>query len=263
MEKSKIKMEVITSKSNPKIVDAKKLLEKKYRDKTNLFLVETKKVIFEALQCGLNIKFLFVQEDKQSELNNFDSNVDNNKIFIVSKSVFKELSSVVSPDGYVAVFEKPISKKEYLGGRFLILDNLQNPDNFGAILRTALASNFTQIFVINSVDEFSPKVIRASMGNQFKLKIIQINYDEVPKLFLSAKLYVMSMEGKNLFEIDSFCENIGFVIGNEGNGVSQFLKDMATETLSIPMENNVESLNASVSASIVMYHIYSKDIKKQ
>ena len=256
--------EIITSKSNQKIVDAKKLLEKKYRDKTNLFLIETKKVLKEAILCGLLPKCFFVEEGKDFSFEEFGiSNTDKIKIYVVSKSVFKELSTVVSSDGYIGIFAKKESKKEYLGGKFLILDTLQNPDNFGAIMRTALACNFKQIFAINSVDEYSPKVIRASMGNQFKINIVHIDYEDVEKMFANAKLYALSMEGQNIFEIENFENDIGFIVGNEGNGVSQFLKNRANKTLSIPMENNVESLNASISSSVVMYYIYAKVGKKQ
>ena len=125
-------------------------------------------------------------------------------------------------------------------------------------MRSALACNFKQIFVINSVDEFSPKVIRASMGNQFKLNIVHINTDDFQTLFAGAKLYTASMEGKDIFKIQNFDKNVGVVIGNEGNGVSARVKSLVKNTISIPMQNGVESLNASVSASIIMYQICSK-----
>ena len=243
-------MEIITSKSNSKIVEAKKLLDKKYRDKTRLFLIETKKVIFEAINAGLVPQKVFVLEGKE---NIFD--INSNNVFVLSKSVFNEISSVVSSDGYIAVFEKPANQKKYDSGNFLVLDNIQNPDNMGAIMRTALATDFKQIFVIDSVDEFSPKVIRASMGNQFKLQITHIAYDDVPKLFKNANLFTASMEGKPVFDIKSFSKNVGLVIGNEGRGVSEILKKMVANTISIPMQNGVESLNASVSASILMCYI--------
>lgn len=246
-------MEIITSKSNQKIVDAKKLLDKKYRDESGLFLAETKKVVLEAILAGLAPKYAFVLQGK--DVSFIDAKTT---IYYVNESVFKTLSSTVSSDGYIAVFEKKQAKKEYIGGNFLVLDNIQNPDNFGAIMRTALATNFKQIFVVNSVDEYNPKVLRASMGNQFKLNIVHIDYSDIENLFSNADLYVMSMEGKNLFNIKNFSKNTGFVIGNEGNGVSSQVRKIVKNTLSIPMENGTESLNASVSASIVMYHIYSQ-----
>ena len=262
-------MEVITSKTNSKIVEAKKLLDKKYRDKTGLFLIETKKVIFEAINAGLVPQKFFVLEGSQNIFvanknissknslynSNINSNNNANNVFVLSKSVFGEISSVVSSDGYIAVFEKPENQKRYDDGNFLVLDNIQNPDNMGAIMRTALATNFKQIFVIDCVDEFSPKVIRASMGNQFKLQITHIAYDDISKLFKNANLFTASMEGKSVFDIKSFSKNVGLVIGNEGRGVSQTLKNLVPNTISIPMKNGVESLNASVSASILMYYI--------
>ena len=249
-------MEIITSKTNSKIIEAKKLLDKKYRDESGLFLVETKKVISEAIYCGLLPKSFYVLKDKNTTF--IDGKAP---IYFVNDAVFKTLSTTVSSDGYIAVFEKKKTKKEYICGNFLLLDNLQNPDNFGAIMRTALATNFKQIFVINSVDEYNPKVLRASMGNQFKLDIIHINYDDIKNLFSNSELYILSMEGKDIFAVEKFSQNTGFVIGNEGNGVSAEVRKQIKHTLSIPMENGVESLNASVSASVVMYHIYAKTCK--
>ena len=77
-------------------------------------------------------------------------------------------------------------------------------------------------------------------------------------MFLNAQIYTMDMNGKNLFDIQKFDKNVGFVIGNEGNGISEQMKNIVTNTLKIPMENNVESLNASISASVTMYYVFSK-----
>lgn len=249
-------MEIISSKSNEKIINTKKLFDKKHRDKTGLFLVETIKVAKEAISAGLTPKTIFVTEKKYHEIS---KQFDKQKV-VVTEDVLKHISSVVSPDGVVAVFEKPKQEKKYIGGNFLILDCLQNPDNLGAILRTAAATNFKQIYLINSVDQYSSKTIRASMGNQFKLSIVNINYDDIKTLFSNAKIYTMDMNGKNLFDIEKFDKNIGFVIGNEGNGISDQMKNIVTNTLKIPMENNVESLNASISAGVAMYYVYSKNI---
>lgn len=251
-------MEIITSKTNDKIVSAKKLLDKKERDKSDTFLAETEKVILEALKSKYIPNCFFVQIGKTYA---FLAN-QTVPVYYVAENVLKTLSNVVTPDGIIAVFQKQHQKLGYNGGNFLLLDTLQNPDNFGAIMRTALASGFNQIFTINCVDEYSPKVLRASMGNIFNLNIQKINYEDIKTLFGDAKLYSCSMEGKNIFEIENFEQNCGFVIGNEGNGISEQLKHYKCETLAIPMENGVESLNASISASIIMYYIYSKNCKK-
>lgn len=249
-------MEIISSKSNEKIANAKKLFDKKYRDKTGLFLVETIKTTKEAISAGLNPTTIFVTEKKSAEIS---KQFDKQKV-IVSDEVLKHISSVISPDGVVAVFQKPKQEKKYVDGNFLILDCLQNPDNLGAILRSAAATNFNQIYLINSVDQFNSKTIRASMGNQFKLNIIDIDYSDIKTMFLNAKIYTMDMDGQNIFDIQKFDKNVGFVIGNEGNGISAEMKKIVTDTLKIPMENGVESLNASVSASVAMYYVYSKEL---
>lgn len=257
-------MEVITSKSNSKIMDAKKLQDKKNRDKLGLFLVETKKVVLEALLAGLEVQNIFITEKQYDDFialcqkNNLD--ISRINITFVSDNVIKELSSVVSPDGIVAVFKKQQSKKEYFGGNFLVLDGLQNPDNMGAIFRTALACDFKQIFVINCVDEYNPKVIRSSMGNQFKLNIVHIEYSDIKSMFKSTSLYALDMHGQNLFTQNNLAKNVGFVVGNEGNGLSSQIKSLVKNYISIPMQNGVESLNASISASVVMYYIFSKSI---
>ena len=253
MLKKKCDMERITSKSNLKIVEAKKLLEKKGRDKSGLFLLETEKVIEEALNCGLRPKCFYVLQGKTFEfLKHY-----NLQTYELSASTFGELSTLVTPDGIIAEFYKKESKKQYLGGRFLILDGLQNPDNFGAIMRTALACDFKQIYTINCVDEYNPKTLRASMGNQFKLNIAKISALDIKTLFKDAKVYTASMDGRNIFEIKNFEKDIGFVVGNEGNGVSDEVKNLVKDIVSIPMQNGVESLNASVSAAVIMYHIFS------
>lgn len=248
-------MEIISSKANSKIQDAKKLLDKKHRDKTGLFLVETKKVIQEAISCGLRPVCLFILQDKQNIFDGFES------VYFVKDSALKELSSTVTTDGYIAVFEQKRQTKEYNSGRFLILDNLQNPDNFGAIMRTALACDFKQIFCINCADQYNPKTLRASMGNQFKLDIINISYEDITLLFKNATIYTASMQGENIFLKTDFPQNCGFVIGNEGRGVSEQIKALVKNTLCLPMENNTESLNASISASVIMYYIYSQKYK--
>lgn len=246
-------MEIITSKTNTKIVEAKKLHEKKYRQKTGLFIAETKKVILEALQCKLEPVYMFVKKDKDAIFDKYS-----NITFEVTDNIFADISATQNGDGYIAVFRKKSSTKTYNGGKFLILDCLQNPDNFGAIIRTAVACDFKQIFVINCVDEYNAKTIRASMGNQFKVDIVHIDYSDLQSLFLNAEVFVADMHGQNIFQINNFNKNTGFVIGNEGNGVSNQILQLVKNKISIPMKNGVESLNASVSASIIMYQIFTK-----
>ena len=122
-------------------------------------------------------------------------------------------------------------------------------------LGSAIISLFF-IYSINSCYAYSPKVIRCSMGNVFKLNIIDLNYDEFDKIVREEKIELVccDMMGKVIENSRPNSNKFAIIIGSEGGGVSQNLRKMATSTISIPMQNGVESLNASVSAGIIMYY---------
>lgn len=249
--------EIITSTSNKTIIEAEKLKQKKYVLKTGEFLAESKKVVLELLKSDYTPVCFFLKAETNADyLNGY-------KTYFVTENVLNKLSSFVTSQNIVGIFKTKNLTPKYEGGKFLILDKIQNPDNMGAIFRTARATGFDQVYLINCVSEFNSKTIRASMGNQFGLKIYQINAEQVKTLFSNAELYCADMSGKNVFEIKNFKLNTGIVIGNEGNGISTEILNLIKQKLSIPMRNNVESLNAGVSASILMYDIMTKtDLKK-
>lgn len=246
-------MEIITSKQNKNILLAKKLQNKKYRKEFNLCCLEGEKLIKEALSANLNFKMVFVLKDKEFDI----LNSLNCEIFSIDRQLLKLISCNVSPQGIIAIVDtryQIIAKNK----RFLVLDGIQNPDNLGAIVRTAVATGFNTIYTINCVDLFNEKVLRASMGNVFKVNFIDINYQQLVELNKLNDIYFADMHGGDIFKIASFKENVGIVIGNEGNGVSDNVKEIVKNSLSIPMLNNVESLNASVSAGVIMYSVFSK-----
>jgi len=244
---------LITSKSNELIKNFCKLKDKKYREKTGHFLVETEKVVVEAIKNNYEIEYLIVEENKpctKIDVSKF------NTIF-VSSEVIKHLSSLVTPQGVIAVVRKK-QENSTLSNEILILDNIQNPDNFGAIIRSSVASNFKTIIAINSCDEFSDKVIRASMGNIFRANIIHSNYQDVAKMLKDYTILGADMNGENIFKISSYPQKVALIVGNEGNGLSTDASNLVSKTIAVPMANDVESLNVTVSASIIMFDIFSK-----
>ena len=244
-------MEIISSKQNANVVFAKHLQDKKFRKENNMCLLEGEKLIIEALK--LNIKFVSIfilVGQNYSWLNSLDC-----KMFYVNSTIIKYLSSHVTPQGVIAVIDTNY-QYDIKTKRLLVLENIQNPDNFGAIIRSAVATGFNKIYTINCVDKFNEKVVRASMGTIFKTNVVETNYQQLKTM--ANNLYIADMSGKNVFEIETFNDEIGLVIGNEGNGISEHIKSMVKNSLSIPMLNDVESLNASVSAGILMYQIFSK-----
>ena len=131
---------------------------------------------------------------------------------------------------------------------YIVLDGIQDPGNVGTILRTARAFGFNTVyFTGDTADAWSPKVIRSAMGNQFGMNIIE-GFESVP---LGSKLYIADMQGGTMTRPKE--KNFGIVFGSEGSGVSEKIKAMPHEVISIPMKNGTESLNVAVACGIILH----------
>jgi len=239
---------LIISKDNKIIKYAKKLLDKKFSKKEKKTLVESPKIINE-LQGFLDIECILVSEKYQ------DLYINNkNKVYIISEQIVNYLSQTETTTGVFAIVN--IAQKDFDNNQYLILDNIQDPTNYGAICRSAVAFGFNNIFDINSTYAYSPKVTRCSMGNNFKCNIKPFDYNSLIEYCNSNQIELIccDMNGKDIKITRPASDKFAIIIGNEGNGVSEVLKQHATQIISIPMNNNVESLNASVSAGIVMFN---------
>lgn len=243
-------MEIITSKSNQYVKLCRSLQEKKYRQKTNYCLLEGVKIIREAVKNNKKIFCIFTLEH---EYERAKREFTDYKIIVVDGDILKYISSTITPQNYVGICEITKHSYEKPHSNYLFLDQIQDPSNLGAIIRTAVATNFTTIYLNDCVDEYNEKVIRASMGNLFKCKFIHISLDKLDDF--RDTLYICDMNGKNIFTCTNFNSFVGLCISNEGHGVSDYVRQNIKNIISIPMLNDVESLNASVSASIVMYHV--------
>ena len=241
---------MITSKNNELIKTCIQLKNKKFSREANLCLVESIKLVKELYHKGLT-KHILVTEEKSDTINIF-SNV---KVDLISKNVADYICDSVTTDGIFAICNIPhydsVSYKNCL-----VLDRIQDPSNLGAIIRSACAFGFETILTIDSVYPYSFKAIRSSMGHVFSVNMIETNIINLKQLKekYSLKFYSADMNGDDISALkrDSN-QNIAIIIGNEGAGVSNELSKLADSTISIPMYNCVESLNASVSAGIIMY----------
>lgn len=244
---------MITSSSNKTIISDSLLKDKKERDKRNEFLLEGAKLIEEASKCGYDIERVYaLSEEKLSFL-------PKEKIELVTENVIAKLSDVKTPQGEIAVVKKCGKKRDDRNRRAIVLENLQDPKNVGALIRTAAATDFIEVITINCADPYSMKAIRSSMGGIFRVNIINTTIDELKDTLKGKKLFVADMNGENIFEKQLPHENIAISVGNEGNGVSDTIKALADEVISIPMCNGVESLNVAVSGSIVMYQFQKEN----
>lgn len=242
---------LITSIHNEHIKELVRLKEKKYRDQTGTFLVETKHLVLEAYKAGL-IKELILE---QNEI--FPLNVP---ILYVSKEVLKKLSSMDSPSNVMAVVEKRKVEEKY-GEKILMLDRIQDPGNLGTIIRSAVAFNIdTIICSSDTVDVYNPKVVRASQGMMFHIPILVKNTEKVIHDLKKLDYKIVGTKVTNGHDVreSAIYSHFALVIGNEGQGISRNIEELCDEYLYIRMNENCESLNASVAASILLYEINNK-----
>ena len=238
---------VITSLDNKKIKDVVKLQNKKYRDLTNTFVVETTHLVEEAEKAGI-VKELFLVEDEF---------VDRDDTYFITKDIMKKISSMESPSNVLAVCEKSNSK-EIIGSKILLLDEIQDPGNLGTIIRSSVAFGVTTIILSNdTVDLYNPKVIRASEGMFCHINIITMDLEEAIKEIKDKGIKIYGTNVVNGKEVNTISDKSSYalVMGNEGNGVKKHIQELCDENLYIPMNESCESLNVGVACSILLYEL--------
>lgn len=237
---------VITSVNNEKIKLVCKLKEKKYRDESGTFLIEGEHLLFEAYKENL-LKEIFILEGE-------DFSMDT-PINIVSREVMKKLSSMDSIPSVIGVCYKKKENNNY-GNKVLILDGIQDPGNLGTIIRSSAAFNIDTIVLNNRCcDLYNSKVVRSTQGMLFKTNII---YRDLVSFIDEIKnngyfVYGTRVDGGSDIRNISLPSKYAFIIGNEGNGVSSEILSLCNDYVYIKMNNEVESLNAAVATSIILY----------
>ena len=242
---------MITSKQNELIKKIRSLHDKKYRDLYNLYLVEGSKMVNEALFLGQKLERIICTEKALSLVPDLKDDCQ-----LVTEEVFRSVTTEVSPQGVLAVLKKPENPLASPSDSCLFLDGVTDPANVGAIVRTAAAAGYKQLYLSNCADAYSPKAVRSSMSGIFNVKIYNGNSDELLQV-INKPIIIADMGGENVF--DTVIENpFCLVIGSEAHGVSEKLREKATVSVSIPMQSGMESLNAGVSAGILMYALKNK-----
>ena len=238
-----------TSVNNSKIKNLSKLKTKKYRDKQNQFLVEGAHLVNEAYKSG-NLKELLLLESK-----NLNLDVETNYI---NENVLKTLSTVETPTGIIGVCQK--KDMTIKGSKLLILDSIQDPGNFGTIIRSSVAFGIDTIIINDKcADPYSDKVIRSSQGMIFYINIVKKNLLEFLKE-IKGQIPILGTKvngGKNLDTLEKM-KKFAIIMGNEGSGVDPKLLDLCDEYLYIPMDKKCESLNVGVATSIILYELTKK-----
>ena len=239
---------LITSTSNEKIKNLIKLKEKKYRDTENLFYVEGIDLIQEAYKNNC-LEKLYILENNPVP---FDI-----EYTYITKEVMKKISDLESISPYFGVCKK-IKERPY-GNKIIALDNIQDPGNLGTIIRSACAFNFDTIILSeDTVDLYNPKTIRSTKGMLFNTNILVRPLKNLLEELTDYDIYGTDVtNGINIKE-EQFKDKVVIVIGNEGKGLSNEVRNICNKFIYLPMNNSCESLNASVAASIIMYEVNNK-----
>ena len=263
-------MQVITSKDNELIKEIKKLKEKKFRDLSKQFTVEGIKMVAEAIEEKANINTIVVCEDC---VNN--GSIDKKLLYEIAKynciyvteKVFNVITDVTNPQGILAVINQNHNNNEidYSADFIVILDGIQDPGNLGTILRTVDSANLKQLIVSKeTADCYNPKVVRSTMGGIFRVNVIRENnlIECIKNLKEKGfEIVVTSLETENSIYNISYNKK-AVIIGNEANGVSKEILDIADVKVKIPMLGKTESLNAGVAAGIMIYEYVREKVNE-
>lgn len=245
-------MTIITSKSNSLIKKTKKLRQKKYRQTS--YLIEGWHLVEEAQKAGSEFLNIFVLETFRERV------ADMSGVHVVTSEVMKELSDTPTPQGVIAELAYP--KLDFpvdFSGRYLILEDVQDPGNVGTLIRTADAAGFSGVFLSEkSADIYNQKTLRSMQGSHFHLPIYRLPMaDLLEKLkensvpVLATTLSSQSVDYKTLPQLSRFA----LVMGNEGQGISKLMEENADTLVHITMPGQAESLNVAVAGGIVIFSL--------
>lgn len=237
---------MITSRQNGLVKRIRALRDKKYRDENGEFVVEGAKSVREAVSRGFTIDFIAATVKGAALVSDLNFETE-----LLSDDVFKSVSEEVSPQGVLAIVKKPAVSTDDVTEKCVFLDGVGDPANAGAIVRSAAAFGYNTVLIADGADAYSNKAVRASMGGIFRVKILSGTRAETLEK-VKVPLVVADMGGETLGAV-KVPEKHCLVIGNEAHGVSEELKTLAKIKIAIPMQNGMESLNAAVSAGILMY----------
>ena len=257
---------MITSFSNPRVKQVVQWQSKaRERKKDDIFLAEGIKMYEEAPEAS--VKDVYIIEETLKKMQQDEKMAQKLKrtgYELVSAEVFQKMSDTQTPQGVLTVLKRPKYQLDDLlkvkDPMFVILEDLQDPGNLGTIVRTGEGAGVSAVIMSkNTVDIFNPKTIRATMGSIYRVPFLYVDSMEETIQSLhkaGVKTYAAHLKGETYYDSFSFAKGCAFLIGNEGNGLKKETADMASSYLKIPMEGQVESLNAAIATSLLMYEAH-------
>lgn len=255
---------MITSTNNVKVKNLVQLQKKKKaRDEQAVFIVEGIRMFREI--PSEDIKEIYATEKFYNNNQEVFSNL-NQEVEFVSEEVFSKISETKTPQGILSVVKKPFHTIDDIlnekNKMIMVLESVQDPGNVGTIIRTGEAAGVTGfILTKDSADIYQSKTIRSTMGSIFRKKCVYVD-DLVDTLRLlsdkGVQTYAAHLDGERWHSETVYNDQLAFLIGNEGNGLSETISNMADTKIKIPMAGEVESLNAAIAATILMYEAFNQ-----
>lgn len=243
---------VITSPQNSLVKTLCELKDKKGRKKQNAYLVEGVKMVAEAIKFNMPIKLIIGLKDI------VESFCFNGEKYFAEEKVLLKLSDCETCQGVFAVIEQPKDNFIISKEPCVLLDRVRDPGNLGTIIRTSVALGIKNIYLLDTVDCYSPKVVRSSMSGIYSVNLMQIDSQKLQELANGLEFISADMCGENVFNFtpkNNFC----LVMGNEANGLSEQVKSLTKTFVSIPMQSGIESLNVGVAFAVIGYRLFYKN----
>ena len=250
---------MITSTANAQVKNLAQLIKKsKARTEQGVYIVEGVKMFLEAPRKEIVKAYI---SEELYEKGTVNSHLEGISYEILKNDVFNHVADTKTPQGILCVLkQKKYSLEELAAGEtplMLVLENLQDPGNLGTMMRTAEGAGVTGVLLSRGcVDIYNPKTIRSTMGSIYRVPFLYTDdlLADMDKLHEKGiRTYAAHLKGKGYYDEESYQGPTAFLIGNEGNGLSDELSDKAKQYIKIPMEGQLESLNAAVAAAILMY----------
>lgn len=260
-------MDIIKSRGNLQVKQARKLMEKKYRIENKKFLIEGFRFVKEALNSSFRVSAIFLSDSFYDKLEKtfMEEKIQyKSSVYIVTDEVLKSISSTESPQGVVAVVENTQLSPKNTEGFYVLADRIQDPGNMGTIIRSSHAAGALGVIITKgTVDIYNEKTLRSTMGSVFYIPIIQDTDLEKTKVLKEDgfKLIASSLDTDTNFYNINLKQKIIFAVGNEANGLSEDIEQIADIKVRIPMPGKAESLNAAVAVSIMMFEAVRQNSK--
>jgi TrmH family RNA methyltransferase len=257
--------EILSSPKNPNIQLVRSLLEQsKARRKHNAFVAEGARVLEDGLASAVPLRFVLYKTSLTPRAKSILKHLKPDQAaFEVEDKLFDSLTDTESSQGILGVFDIPESNQPTKPGFVVILDQLRDPGNLGTILRSAEAAGVQAICLPpGTTDVWAPKVVRSAMGAHFRLPLLQWPWEAIAAYVEGLAVFHADMDGQESLWQADFRGRTALLIGGEAEGISPEGRLLATHSVRIPMAGKTESLNAAVSASVLMFEVLRQRSQK-